>query len=65
MLVITNMVCLFQITHIYHINIKHPGALHVMERRVLFRVYIVVNPIAVRKSKIVYNFGFSECSRVY
>ena len=24
----------------------------------------IVNPIALRKAKIVYNFGLSECSRV-
>ena len=26
--------------------------------------YFVFNPIALRKAKIVYNFGLSECSRV-
>ena len=24
----------------------------------------IVNPIALRKTKIVYNFGLSECNRV-
>ena len=26
--------------------------------------FVFSNPIALRKSKIVYNFGFSECNRV-
>ena len=26
--------------------------------------FILVNPIALRKAKIVYNFGLSECNRV-
>ena len=25
---------------------------------------VLLNPIALRKAKIVYNFGFSECNRV-
>ena len=28
------------------------------------RFWAKVNPIALRKAKIVYNFGRSECSRV-
>ena len=26
--------------------------------------YVIFNPIALRKAKIVYNFGLSECNRV-
>ena len=28
------------------------------------KLKIAVNPIALRKAKIVYNFGLSECKRV-
>ena len=28
------------------------------------RCVLNLNPIALRKTKIAYNFGFSECSRV-
>ena len=27
-------------------------------------MFILFNPTALRKAKIVYNFGFSECNRV-
>ena len=27
--------------------------------------YRIINPIALRKAKIVYNFGLSECNKVY
>ena len=33
-------------------------------KQVPYNVIITVNPIALRKAKIVYNFGFSECNRV-
>ena len=26
--------------------------------------YLYINPIALRKAKIVYNFGLSECNRI-
>ena len=43
-----------------------PGGLflllwHPLQHQCLHRI----NPIALRKAKIVYNFGFSECNRVY
>ena len=28
------------------------------------KTYLLLNPIALRKAKIVYNFGLSECNRV-
>ena len=30
----------------------------------LVNFYFQINPIALRKAKIVYNFGLSECNRV-
>ena len=35
-----------------------------MSYRHNFLVTCEFNPIALRKAKIVYNFGFSECNRV-
>ena len=32
--------------------------------RGLSKIRCTVNPIALRKAKIVYNFGLSECNRV-
>ena len=29
-----------------------------------FQIGVTLNPIALRKAKIVYNFGLSECNRV-
>ena len=31
---------------------------------VVFQIRVLVNPIALRKAKIVCNFGLSECNRV-
>ena len=39
------------------------------ELKIIFLTYIIIvtawlNPIALRKAKIAYNFGLSECNRV-
>ena len=30
---------------------------------IYFVIFLKINPIALRKAKIVYNFGLSECNR--
>ena len=35
-----------------------------LDNRIISKPGLLFNPIALRKAKIVYNFGLSECSRV-
>ena len=46
--------------------VPHFQTLLTQSRLYLFivQVYRLFNPIALRKAKIVYNFGLSECDRV-
>ena len=44
--------------------LAHPN-LNNRQNCVSVSVFILLNPTALRKAKIVYNFGLSECKRVY
>ena len=43
---------------------KQVSGLYVALPEELFCKYYFINPIALRKDKIVHNFGLSECNRV-
>ena len=47
---------------------KSPSHLHIFSKREVIKQMAILpfflNPIALRKAKIVYNFGLSECNRV-
>ena len=45
-------------------KIQHTCTLSSYSAITLFSTWKLVYPIALRKAKIVYNFGLSECSRV-
>ena len=38
--------------------------LNLHEKFISYTVGLLLNPTAIRKAKIVYNFGLSECNRV-
>ena len=42
----------------------HPPNILTISNKEKFANFLLFNPIALRKSKIVYNLGLSECNRV-